>query len=106
MKSRRPVNFYEAGSGQEVIRDDWFTLLFEVIQLDSEAIIKVVASVNRCDEAYSQDTRFTLKLTGKLFVISINFPNLLSSHSSCSEVAQATQSISPLVLTSAITVSL
>jgi len=35
MKSRRPVNFYEAGSGQEVIRDDWFTLLFEVIQRDS-----------------------------------------------------------------------
>jgi hypothetical protein len=77
---RARVNFYEAGSGQEVIRDDWFTLLFEVIQRDSEAVIKVVASVNWCDEAYSQDTRFALKLTPKLFVISITFPNLLSSH--------------------------
>jgi hypothetical protein len=33
--SRRPVNFYEAGLSQEAIRVDWFTLLFEVIQLDS-----------------------------------------------------------------------
>jgi hypothetical protein len=35
MKSRRRVNFYEAGSSQEESWDDWFTLLFEVIQLDS-----------------------------------------------------------------------
>ena len=35
VKSRRRVNFYEAGSGQEAIRVDWFTLLFEVIQRDS-----------------------------------------------------------------------
>jgi hypothetical protein len=95
MSSRRRVNFYEAGSGQEEIRFDWFTLLFEVIQLDSLAIIKVVASLNWCDEAHSQATRFALKLTPELFVISITFPNLLSSHSSWSEVAQATQSIPP-----------
>lgn len=31
----RRVNFYEAGLGQEVNGVDWFTLLFEVIQLDS-----------------------------------------------------------------------
>src|ERR1700736_6196614 len=77
MNSRRRVNFYEAGSGQEVIRVDWFTLLFEVIQRDSVAIIIVVASLNWCDEAHSQATRFALKLTHELFVISITFPNLL-----------------------------
>ena len=33
MISRRPVNFYEAGSSQEVIRVDWFTLLFEVTRV-------------------------------------------------------------------------
>ena len=70
--SRRRVNFYEAGSSQEEIWDDWFTLLFEVIQLDSQAIINVVASLNWCDEAHSQDTRFALKLTPELFVISID----------------------------------
>ena len=68
---RGRVNFYEAGLSQEEIRVDWFTLLFEVIQLDSLAIIKVVASLNWCDEAHSQDTRFALKLTVELFVISI-----------------------------------
>jgi hypothetical protein len=73
LKSRRRVNFYEAGSSQEEIRVDWFTLLFEVIQLDSLAIIIVVASLNWCDEAHSQDTRFALKLTPELFVISIDF---------------------------------
>ena len=71
MNSRRRVNFYEAGSGQEAIRVDWFTLLFEVIQLDSLAIIIVEASLNWCDEAHSQATRFALKLTPELFVISI-----------------------------------
>jgi hypothetical protein len=78
--SRRRANFYEAGSGQEVIRFDWFTLLFEVIQLDSLAIIIVEASLNWCDEAHSPATRFTLKLTRELFVISI-IPNLLTDHS-------------------------
>src|SRR5205814_31936 len=62
------------------IRVDWFTLLFEVIQLDSLAIIIVVASLNWCDEAHSQATRFALKLTRELFVISITLPNLLSDH--------------------------
>jgi hypothetical protein len=80
MNSRRRVNFYEAGSGQEVIRVDWFTLLFEVIQLDSLAIILVVASLNWCDEAHSQATRFALKLRRELFVISITVPNLVSDH--------------------------
>ena len=65
------VNFYEAGSSQELIRFDWFTLLFEVIQLDRRSIIKVVASLNWCDEAHSLTTRFALKLTLELFVISI-----------------------------------
>jgi hypothetical protein len=80
MISRRRVNFYEAGSGQEAIRVDWFTLLFEVIQRDSWAIIIVVASLNWCDEAHSQATRFALKLTPELFVISITVPNLLFNH--------------------------
>ena len=35
------------------------------------AIIIVVASLNWCDEAHSQTTRFALKLTPELFVISI-----------------------------------
>src|ERR1051325_6333694 len=34
MKSRRRVNFYEAGSGQEVVRVDWFTLLFKVTRIN------------------------------------------------------------------------
>ena len=68
----RRVNFYEAGSSQEEIWVDWFTLLFEVIQRDSRAIINVVASLNWCDEAHSQATRFALKLTPELFVISID----------------------------------
>jgi len=72
LNSRRRVNFYEAGFSQEEIWDDWFTLLFEVIQLDSQAIVNVVASLNWCDEAHSQATRFVLKLTPELFVISID----------------------------------
>src|SRR5690242_19865202 len=33
-KLRCRVNFYEAGSGQEVIRVDWFTLLFKVTRIN------------------------------------------------------------------------
>ena len=94
MNSRRRVNFYEAGSSQEAVWVDWFTLLFEVIQLDRLAIIIVVASLNWCDEAHSQDTRFALKLTPELFVISIIFRT-------CSLTTDSRQRL-PLVLTSAI----
>jgi hypothetical protein len=38
----------------------------------AKAIIYVVASLNWCDEAHSQATRFALKLTPELFVISID----------------------------------
>src|SRR6266567_5166329 len=47
MKSRRRVNFYEAGSGQEVIRVDWFTLLFKVTRVShGRGRLLFVASVN------------------------------------------------------------
>ena len=90
MKSRRRVNFYEAGSGQEVMRVDWFTLLFKVTRINQRlGQLLFVASVNWCDEAHSQAPRFALKLTRELFVISISFPNLLFDHSSLSRFAQA-----------------
>src|SRR5207248_9750241 len=45
--SRRRVNFYEAGSGQEVIRVDWFTLLFKVTRVSHRGGgLLFVASVN------------------------------------------------------------
>ena len=45
--SRRRVNFYEAGSGQEVIRVDWFTLLFKVTRINQRlGQLLFVASVN------------------------------------------------------------
>ena len=41
------VNFYEAGSGQEVIRVDWFTLLFKVTRINQRlGQLLFVASVN------------------------------------------------------------
>jgi hypothetical protein len=44
---RRRVNFYEAGSGQEVIRVDWFTLLFKVTRISHRGgALLFVASVN------------------------------------------------------------
>ena len=47
MNSRRRVNFYEAGSGQEVIRVDWFTLLFKVTRINQRlGQLLFVASVN------------------------------------------------------------
>jgi len=43
----RRVNFYEAGSGQEVIRVDWFTLLFKVTRINQRlGQLLFVASVN------------------------------------------------------------
>jgi hypothetical protein len=80
MNSRRRVNFYEAGSSQEEIWVDWFTLLFEVIQLDSQAIINVVASLNWCDEAHSQATRFCPQVDARAFRHLNRSPNLLSDH--------------------------
>src|SRR5207245_6144787 len=44
--SRRRVNFYEAGSGQEVIRVDWFTLLFKVTRVSQGCGVFFRASVN------------------------------------------------------------
>jgi hypothetical protein len=45
--SRRRVNFYEAGSGQEIIRVDWFTLLFKVTRVSHRGgAMLFVASVN------------------------------------------------------------
>jgi len=43
----RRANFYEAGSGQEVIRVDWFTLLFKVTRVSHRGGgLLFVASVN------------------------------------------------------------
>ena len=45
--ARARVNFYEAGSGQEVIRVDWFTLLFKVTRVSHRGGgLLFVASVN------------------------------------------------------------
>jgi hypothetical protein len=47
MNARRRVNFYEAGSGQEVIRVDWFTLLFKVTRISHRGgALLFMASVN------------------------------------------------------------
>jgi hypothetical protein len=86
--SRRRVNFYEAGSGQELIRDDWFTLLFEfstnnlrwlvfVVSFNgaTKLILKprVVSLTTRAARLMHAAASFSLKLTPELFVISISF---------------------------------
>src|SRR5947209_1291695 len=52
--SRGRVNFYEAGSGQEVIRVDWFTLLFKVTRVSQGCGVFFRGLSQRCDEAHSQ----------------------------------------------------
>src|SRR5262249_21243733 len=70
--ARDCVNFYEAGSGQEVIR---IRLVHPSIRGHTNKPRYLVGCFRglsqRCDEAHSQTTRFALKLTRKLFVISI-----------------------------------
>jgi hypothetical protein len=39
---RGGVNFYEAGSGQEKNREDWFTLLFEVTRVRPTCVSQVI----------------------------------------------------------------
>ena len=52
--SRGRVNFYEAGSGQEVIRVDWFTLLFKVTRVSQGCGVFFRGLSQRGDEAHSQ----------------------------------------------------
>jgi hypothetical protein len=89
MNSRRRVNFYEAGSGQEVIRVDWFTLLFKVTRINQRlGQLLFVASVNGA-------TKLILKrevcpqVDARAFRHLNHFPNLLFDHSSLNEIAQA-----------------
>src|SRR5438067_5450918 len=79
VKSRRRVNFYEAGSGQEVIRVDWFTLLFKVTRVSHRGGALLSWPQSTVRRSSFSTTRFALKLTRELFVISI-IPNLLSDH--------------------------
>src|SRR5882724_265236 len=87
--SRRRVNFYEAGSGQEVIRVDWFTLLFKVTRITKDLVSCFSWPQSTVRRSSFSTARFALKLTRELFVISIRFPNLLFTHLSLNEIAQA-----------------
>jgi hypothetical protein len=104
MRARR-VNFYEAGSGQErdsgSIGSPFYSSFHE--QLDSRFRRGLI---QRCDEAHSQPRVFISPLTLVVDARGVNltqvdarafrhlnqFPNLLFSHSSLSEIAQAVKS--------------
>jgi len=79
MKSRRRVNFYEAGSGQEVIRVDWFTLLFEVTRVKPQTWrIAFVASVNGATKLIL-NREFETQVDARAFRHLNQFPNLLQT---------------------------